>query len=100
MAVSRRALLALAATPVLASVPGAFAQSSPDRPVRLVVGCPAGGSVDIFARIIGQSLSEQLGHQFVIDNRPGASGNIGTEAVVRSAPDGYALLVVGVNNAT
>jgi tripartite-type tricarboxylate transporter receptor subunit TctC len=100
MAVSRRALLALAGTPVLASVPGAFAQGYPDRPVRLVVGFPAGGSVDIFARIIGQSLSEQLGHQFVIDNRPGASGNIGTEAVVRSAPDGYTLLAVGVNNAT
>ena len=68
--------------------------------MRVVVGFPAGGSVDIFVRIVAQSLSEQLGQPFVIENRPGASGNIGTEAVVRSAPDGYTLLAVGVTNAT
>jgi tripartite-type tricarboxylate transporter receptor subunit TctC len=78
----------------------AAAQSWPDRPVRLLVGFPPGGSVDIFARIIAQSLWEQLGQQFVVENRPGASGNLATEAAVRSAPDGYTLLAVGVNNAT
>jgi len=100
MALSRRALLALAGTPLLASPRDASAQTWPDRPVRVVVGFPAGGSVDIFARLVAQSLSEQLGQAFVIENRPGASGNIGTEAVVRAAPDGYTLLAVGVNNAT
>jgi tripartite-type tricarboxylate transporter receptor subunit TctC len=100
MALSRRALLALTSAPLLASARRASAQSWPDRPVRVVVGFPPGGSVDIFARIIGQSLSEQFGQPFVLENRPGASGNIGTEAVVRSAPDGYTLLAVGVNNAT
>jgi tripartite-type tricarboxylate transporter receptor subunit TctC len=100
MALSRRTLLALAGAPLLASPRNAAAQSYPDRPVRVVVGFPAGGSVDIFARIVAQSLSEQFGQQFVIENRPGASGNIATEAVVRAASDGYTLLAVGVNNAT
>ncbi len=100
MALSRRAVLALAGTPLLASARDASAQTWPDRPVRVIVGFPAGGSVDIFVRIVAQSLSEQLGQPFVIENRPGASGNIGTEAVVRSAPDGYTLLAVGVTNAT
>ena len=100
MALSRRAVLALAGTPLLASARNASAQTWPDRPVRVIVGFPAGGSVDIFVRIVAQSLSEQLGQPFVIENRPGASGNIGTEAVVRSAPDGYTLLAVGVTNAT
>jgi tripartite-type tricarboxylate transporter receptor subunit TctC len=100
MTLSRRSLLALAGTPLLASARNAAAQSWPDRPVRVIVGFPAGGSVDIFVRIVAQSLSEQLGQPFVIENRPGASGNIGTEAVVRSAPDGYTLLAVGVTNAT
>jgi len=100
MALSRRAVLALAGTPLLAGARRAAAQSWPDRPVRVIVGFPPGGSVDIFVRIVAQSLSEQLGQPFVIENRPGASGNIGTEAVVRSAPDGYTLLAVGVTNAT
>jgi tripartite-type tricarboxylate transporter receptor subunit TctC len=81
-------------------VRNAAAQSYPDRPVRVVVGFPAGGSVDIFARLVAQSLSEQLGQPFVIENRPGASGNIATEAATRATPDGYTLLAVGVNNAT
>ncbi|MEJ0077913.1 MAG: tripartite tricarboxylate transporter substrate binding protein [Alphaproteobacteria bacterium] len=98
MDLSRRHFLALAA--ITASARSAAAQSYPDRAVRVVVGFPAGGSVDIFVRIVAQSLSEQLGQPFVIENRPGASGNIGTEAVVRSAPDGYTLLAVGVTNAT
>lgn len=98
MTLSRRHILALAAAAALPR--RAAAQSYPDRPVRVIVGFPAGGSVDIFARLIAQSLSEQLGQRFVIENRPGASGNIATEAVVRSAGDGYTLLAVGVNNAT
>jgi tripartite-type tricarboxylate transporter receptor subunit TctC len=71
----------------------AQAQSYPARPVRLTVQTPAGGSPDIIARVISQWLSERLGQQFVVDNRPGASGNIGTEAVVRSPADGYSLLL-------
>jgi tripartite-type tricarboxylate transporter receptor subunit TctC len=99
-ALSRRLVLALAGASPLAGARIASAQTWPDRPVRVVVGFPAGGSVDIFVRIVAQSLSEQLGQPFVIENRPGASGNIGTEAVVRSAPDGYTLLAVGMTNAT
>ena len=83
-----------AALPAFARI--AWAQSYPARPVRLIVQVPAGGSPDIIARLVGQWLSERLGQQFVIDNRPGASGNIGTEAVVRAPPDGYSLLFVDV----
>jgi tripartite-type tricarboxylate transporter receptor subunit TctC len=72
----------------------ARAQTYPTRPVRLVVGAPAGGGYDIVARLMGQWLSERLGQPFVIDNRPGAGGNIGTEAVVRAPSDGYTLLLV------
>jgi tripartite-type tricarboxylate transporter receptor subunit TctC len=71
-----------------------WAQAYPSRPVRLIVGFPAGGVADLYARLIAQSLSERLGQQFIIDNRPGASGNIGAEAVVRAAPDGYTLLQI------
>jgi tripartite-type tricarboxylate transporter receptor subunit TctC len=77
----------------------AMAQEYPARPVRVVVGYAAGGPTDIAARVIGQWLSERLGQQFVIENRPGATGNIGTEAVVNAAPDGYTLLVVAASNA-
>jgi tripartite-type tricarboxylate transporter receptor subunit TctC len=72
----------------------ARAQTYPTRPVRLVVGAPAVGGFDIVARLMGQWLSERLGQPFVIDNRPGAAGNIGTEAVVRAPSDGYTLLLV------
>jgi tripartite-type tricarboxylate transporter receptor subunit TctC len=65
----------------------------------LVVYAPAGGSFDIIARLMGQWLSERLGQPFIIENRPGAAGNIGTEAVVRAAADGYTLLLVGAPNA-
>jgi tripartite-type tricarboxylate transporter receptor subunit TctC len=99
MTLSRRHMLSLAAA-LPALTRNAAAQSYPERPVRVVVGFPAGGSVDIFARLVAQSLSEQLGQAFVIENRPGASGNIAAEAVTRAAPDGYTLLAVGVNNAT
>jgi tripartite-type tricarboxylate transporter receptor subunit TctC len=70
-----------------------WAQAYPTRPVRLIVGFPPGGGADITARIIAQSLSERLGQPFIIENRPGAGSNIGTEAVVRASPDGYTLLL-------
>src|SRR5262245_36193605 len=72
----------------------ARAQTYPTRPVRLIVGAPAGGGFDIVARLMGQWLSERLGQSFVIENRPGAGSNIATEAVVRALPDGYTLLLV------
>jgi len=72
----------------------AWALDYPTRPVRVIVPYPAGGSTDILARLIGQYLSEHLGQQFVVENRPGAGNNLGTEAVVHAAPDGYTLLLV------
>jgi len=86
-----------AALPALSRL--AWAQAYPMRPVRILVGFAAGGGVDIAARLIGQWLSERLGQQFIIENRPGAGTNIATEAVVRSPADGYTLLLVNVANA-
>jgi tripartite-type tricarboxylate transporter receptor subunit TctC len=77
----------------------AKAQAYPSRSVRIVVGFVPGNPLDILARLMGQWLSERLGQPFVLENRPGASGTIGTEAVVRSPPDGHTLLVTGVNDA-
>src|SRR5215475_3893014 len=77
----------------------AWAQAYPTRPVRLVVGAPAGGGFDIVARLMGQWLSERLGQSFVIENRPGAGSNIATEAVVRAPADGYTLLQVATTHA-
>jgi len=83
----------------LAGTGDAVALDYPTKPVRWIVGYPAGGSTDIVARLIGQYLSEKLGQQFVIENKPGATNNIGTEQVVRAAADGYTLLLVNPANA-
>jgi tripartite-type tricarboxylate transporter receptor subunit TctC len=77
----------------------ARAQAYPTRPVRIIVGFPAGGPTDINARVMAQWLSERLGQQFVVENRPGAASNIATEAALRAPPDGYTLLQVSSSNA-
>src|SRR5919204_3848973 len=77
----------------------AWAQAYPTRPVHVIVGFTAGNNIDIVARLIGQFLSERLGHPFIIENRPGASGNIATEAVIRAPADGHTLLLVVPGNA-
>jgi tripartite-type tricarboxylate transporter receptor subunit TctC len=96
----RRKFLHLAAG--AASLPAvsriALAQAYPARPVHVVAPFAAGGAADILARLIGQWLSERLGQPFVIENRPGAGGNVGTEVVVRASPDGYMLLLIGSFN--
>jgi tripartite-type tricarboxylate transporter receptor subunit TctC len=92
-----RTALAAAALPALPRA--AWAQAYPTRPVHIVVGYAAGGPTDIAARLIGQALSQRLGQQFVIDNRPGGGSNLATEAVVRASPDGYTLLLVGASAA-
>jgi tripartite-type tricarboxylate transporter receptor subunit TctC len=101
MKLPRRQFLHLAAgaaaLPALSRV--AWAQTYPSRPVRLIVGFAAAGASDILARLMGQWLSERLGQPFIIDNRPGAGGNIAAEAVVRAPVDGYTLLMVGATNA-
>ena len=80
------------------AIGSASALDYPTRPVRFVVGYPAGGATDIIARLIGQRLSERLGQQFVIENKPGAGNNIGTETVVNAEPDGYTVLLVNPAN--
>jgi len=92
-----RLATAAAALPALSRV--AWAQSYPARPVRLIAPFPPGGSVDLTARLVGQWLSERLGQQFVIENRPGAGTTIGTEVVVRAPADGYTLLLVSSDSA-
>jgi tripartite-type tricarboxylate transporter receptor subunit TctC len=99
MALRRTAICLIAiGISAIASIPGASALDYPTRSVRFVVGYPAGGSTDIVARLIGQRLSERLGQQFVIENKPGAGNNIGTETVVRADPDGYTVLLVNPAN--
>jgi tripartite-type tricarboxylate transporter receptor subunit TctC len=100
MKLPRRKFLHLAAgAAVLPAVSwSASAQAYPTRPVRWIIGFPPGGGPDMIARPLGQWLSERLGQQFIIENRPGAASNIATEAVVRAAPDGYTLLFVVTTN--
>jgi tripartite-type tricarboxylate transporter receptor subunit TctC len=101
MKLARRNFLHLAvgtaALPAVSRI--ALAQTYPSRPVRIIVGLAAGGGADITARLIGQWLSDRLGQQFIVENRPGAGNNIATEAVVRAPADGYTLLLVGSFNA-
>jgi tripartite-type tricarboxylate transporter receptor subunit TctC len=87
-----------AALPAMSRI--AWAQTYPSRPVRIIVPFPAGQATDSIARLMSQSLSERLGQAFVVENRTGAGGNIGTEAVVRAPPDGYTLLLAGLSSAT
>src|SRR3954452_16946832 len=95
----RRAIyLIVSAISALASIGSVSALEYPNRPVRWVVGYPPGGATDILARLIGQRLSEKLGQQFVIENKPGAGNNIATESVVNAEPDGYTLLLVNPAN--
>jgi tripartite-type tricarboxylate transporter receptor subunit TctC len=101
MKLPRRQFLHLAAG--AASSPSvsrfAWAQSYPSRPVRIIVGFAAGGAPDILGRLLGQWLSERLGQQFVVENRPGAASNVATEAVVHAPADGYTLLLTSMGNA-
>ena len=101
MNIPRRQFLHLAAgTAALPVVSGiARAQAYPTKPVRIIVGFPPGGPNDILARLIGQWLSERLGQPCIVENRPGAAGNIATEAVIRAPADGYTLLMVSAPNA-
>src|SRR3954463_12728074 len=98
---SRRQFMRLAggasALPFLSHL--ARAETYPTRPVRILVGFAAGGNFDLVARVLGQSLSERLGQQFIIENRPGASSNLATEAAIRAPADGYTLLLGGAVNA-
>src|SRR5262245_11250618 len=98
--ISRRTAICLTAIglSMTASIGSALALDYPTRPVKWVVGYPPGGATDIIARLIGQRLSEKLGQQFVIENKPGAGNNIATEAVINAEPDGYTLLLVNPAN--
>jgi tripartite-type tricarboxylate transporter receptor subunit TctC len=98
--ISRRRALGLIGTGVSTFAIGrnAFAADYPSRPVRFLVGYPPGGATDILARLIGQRLSEKLGQQFVIENKPGAGNNIGTEAAINAEPDGYTVLLINPAN--
>jgi tripartite-type tricarboxylate transporter receptor subunit TctC len=101
MKLKRRQILRLAGAAAALSAASriAGAQTYPTRPVRLIVGAAAGGPTDIVARLMAQWLSERLGQQFLVENRPGAGSFIGTEAVVRAPPDGYTLLLASTSNA-
>jgi tripartite-type tricarboxylate transporter receptor subunit TctC len=101
MKLPRRQFLQLAAGAAALPVASRFAKAEtyPSRPVRIIVAFAAGGPNDIITRLMAQWLSDRLGQQFVVENRPGAGGNIGTEAAIRAIPDGYTFLFVGASNA-
>jgi len=99
----RRRFLQLSASAGAAALPtlprAAFADDYPSRPVRLIVGFPPGAATDIVGRLMAQALSERLGQQFVVENKPGAASNLGAETMIKAAPDGYTLLAMTVTNA-
>jgi tripartite-type tricarboxylate transporter receptor subunit TctC len=96
--ITRRGMLTLAAAALaLAGTAAAKAQDYPTKPVRIVVPFTPAGTTDIQARIVAQQLGEALGQTFVVDNRPGAAGNLGSELVAKAAPDGYTLLMATVS---
>src|ERR1700719_4344817 len=104
MMVCRRRFLelagaAMATSAIVSAAAPAWAQAYPTRPVRVIVATAAGATTDIIARLMAQSLSERLGQQFIIENRPGGGNIVGTEAVVRAPADGYTLLLVNAVNA-
>jgi len=101
MTIMRREFLGLAASAVGMTVASSLvlAESYPTRPARLIVGFSPGGAPDVFARLVGQWLTDRLGQPFIIENRTGAGGNIATETVINAAPDGHTLLLVGLPNA-
>jgi tripartite-type tricarboxylate transporter receptor subunit TctC len=101
MKIPRRQFLRLTAgaAPLTIAPRIAWAQAYPTRPVRIVVGFPPGGSNDLYARLIGQWLTEQLGGQFIVENRAGAGGTVATDSVTRAAPDGYTLLLTSATDA-
>src|ERR1700677_712946 len=101
MKLARRQFLhmAVGAAALPATSVAAWAQSYPTHPVRIIVGAGPGGAIDILARLLGQWLSERLGQPFIVENRPGAGTNVGTEAVTRSPADGYTLLLAVSSNA-
>src|SRR5262245_22037268 len=95
---SVRRITALILLPVFAGIGSAFALDYPTKPVKWVVPYPPGGTTDVLARIVAQWLSEKMGQQFIVENKPGAGNNIGVEAVVSAAPDGYTMLLVNPAN--
>ena len=101
MILPRRQLLALAAGAVALPAASRLARADayPSRPVRLIVGFPAGAATDVVARVIADALSKKLGQPFVVENRPGGASNVGAETMIRAAPDGYTLLAMTVTNA-